>query len=99
MQSVNAAPTPTSDIPAQWQQGARLPRKPVPRRQQVSAYRFFMLFVFACIVLADVWADLKMPAAVVHVVGLLSVLVWTLTLLGGLEFGPLAVVRKALRSR
>lgn len=97
--SVNAATPPTSDIPGQWQQGVRLPRKPGPRRQQVSTYRFFMLLVFACIVLADVWADLEMPAAVIRVVGPLSVIVWVLTLLGAVEFGPLAIVRKALRSR
>lgn len=99
LMSANAATPPTSDIAGQWQQGARLPRKPGPRRQQVSAYRFFMLLVFACIVFADVWADLKMPATVIQVVGPLSVVVWVLTLLGALEFGPLAIVRKALRSR
>lgn len=97
--SVNAATPPTSGIPGPWPQRVRLPRKPGPRRQQVSAYRFFMLVVFACIVFADAWADLKMPAAVIQVVGPISVIVWVLTLLGASEFGPLAVVRKALRSR
>jgi hypothetical protein len=58
-----------------------------------------MLLVFACIVFADAWADLRMPAVVAHVVGPLSVVVWALTLLGALGLGPLAPVRKALRSR
>ena len=51
----------------------------------MSGYRVFMVIVFACIVLLNLLSD-QSPSAPMgtDIVGPVSVIVWVLTLLGGL---------------
>lgn len=74
--------------------------KPGPRRPRrcpgVTAYRVFMTLVFVCVTLADVWAGRSLsPGA--SLVGPISVVVWAVTLIGGLGQGPFAAMWGALR--
>ena len=75
----------------------RRPRVPGPLRSGVSGYRLFMMIVFACIVLVVVWTDRSLSAAVRPVVGLVSVIVWALTLLGSFDIGPIAALWQVMR--
>ena len=75
----------------------RRPRVPGPLRSGVSGYRVFMMIVFACIVLVDAWTDQSLSAAVRSVAGLVSVIVWALTLLGSFEIGPIAALWQVMR--
>ena len=75
----------------------RRPRVPGPLRSGVSGYRVFMMIVFVCVVLVDAWTDRSLSAAVRSVVGLVSVIVWALTLLGSFEIGPIAALWQVMR--
>ena len=83
-------------MPAERLRKARHPR-PGHRRPGVSSYCIFMMIVFACIILVDVWSDQSLSATVsADVVGPVSVIVWVLTLLGGLGIGPIAKIGDAV---
>ena len=56
-----------------------------------------MMIIFVCVIFVDQWSDRRFSAAVSAVVGPLSILVWTLTLLGSFDMGPVAALWRLIR--
>ena len=75
----------------------RCPRPP-RSTARVGAYRIFTAAVFCCVVAVDAWADRSLSAHLSgDVVGPATIAVWTLTLLGALDFGPMGALKAAMR--
>ena len=57
-----------------------------------------MTVVFCGIVLVDTWADRSLSGHLSgEVIGLVSVFIWALTLLGSFELGPMGRLKVAMR--
>jgi hypothetical protein len=58
----------------------------------------FTTIVLACIVVTDEWFDRSLPAsAIADAVGLVSVILWALTLAGAFGVGPVRAAWNAMR--
>ena len=56
-----------------------------------------MMIIFVCVIFVDQWSDQRFSAAVSAVVGPVSILIWTLTLLGSFDLGPVAALWRVIR--
>ena len=71
---------------------------PRRRRTEVTSYRFFVSIMFLFVAAVDAWSDRALPPTwSANVVGPLSLVVWSLTLLGAFGIGPVRKVWDAWR--